>query len=358
MLMIQISILFSIGLLDTVSKLGAAARFVNDIFITEETNLLDANENLINKKRCMAILLHEYFTKQIILASVIHNGKTYNLRKDALDAFRLLLKQRKPSATLSVITQQIKSVYDEISIANFVVFLQTLLKEKDKLLKDLNGFKSDFKRIDNQDTYARLLDKVRGCPDLCPCCKRPCDVDHTQIKWKPGSQYNEHRCLSGHTLRAMNGYKFEITEEAPLFMCEQIKDDNVIVIGPTRYQWLQFKKEHPDWIFDSALNDVELNRLHGKFLTLWAKIGPKPCEKYRMKYVTHNIPQKITVQEINDLFLTKQNKIQQIAQENVENRFKLLKVPDTLRKRTQQFLTVQITEMFNALRTSTIVVNE
>ncbi|CAF1674197.1 unnamed protein product, partial [Didymodactylos carnosus] len=64
------------------------------------------------------------------------------------------------------------------------------------------------------------------------------------------------------------------------------------------------------------------------------------------------------VQEINDLFLTKQNKIQQIAQENVENRFKLLKVPDTLRKRTQQFLTVQITEMFNALRTSTIVVNE
>jgi hypothetical protein len=65
-----------------------------------------------------------------------------------------------------------------------------------------------------------------------------------------------------------------------------------------------------------------------------------------------------TVQEINHLFLTKQNQIQEIARQNVENLFKLLKVRDLLHQRSEQFLNVQITEMFNALRTSTIAVNE
>ncbi|CAF1576622.1 unnamed protein product, partial [Rotaria magnacalcarata] len=65
-----------------------------------------------------------------------------------------------------------------------------------------------------------------------------------------------------------------------------------------------------------------------------------------------------TEQEIHELFLSKQNKIQETARENLRALFKLLKVPDTLRRRTEQFLSVQIIEMFNALQTSTIAVNE
>jgi hypothetical protein len=63
-------------------------------------------------------------------------------------------------------------------------------------------------------------------------------------------------------------------------------------------------------------------------------------------------------QEIIGLFLVKQNQIQETARQNVQDLFKLLKAPDKLRERSEQFLKVQITEMFNALRTSTIAVNE
>jgi uncharacterized protein YegL len=290
-------------MLETASKLGAAARFVNDIFIPEGANSLDANENLINKKRCMAILLNNYFTTQTIPTAFVHNAKRYSLREDALRGFQLSLQQRKPSVELSQIMQQISAIYDKMSIGNFVVFLTALLNEEKQILDDFNRSKSDFKSIDTQDTYASLLDKVRGCSDLCPCCKRPCDVDHTLLKSTPGAEHNEHRCLSGHTLRAMNGYKFEITEEASLLMCEQIKDDQTVIIGPTRYLWSQFKKDRPNWIFDSSLDDTELGRLHGKFLTVWEKVGPRLCQKFKMKYVTHNTPQKVTHENFHYILL-------------------------------------------------------
>jgi hypothetical protein len=61
---------------------------------------------------------------------------------------------------------------------------------------------------------------------------------------------------------------------------------------------------------------------------------------------------------ICELFLTKQNKIQENTDQNVENLFKLLKAPDAIRIRSRQFLRTQIIEMFNALRTTTIAVNE
>ncbi len=273
------------------------------MFQSEGSNSLDAHQNLINKKRCMTILLHKYFSGQSIPSSYVINTKTYKLKEDALDAFQLLVEQRKPSNILITITKEMSSVYDNISIGNLVAFLQSLLNEENKIINEFNQIQSDFNRMDKQDTYARLLDKIRGCPNLCPCCKRPCDVDHTQIKSRPGSQYNEHRCASGHALRAMNGYKFEITNEASLLMCEQIKDDQIVVVGSTRYQWLQFKSIHSDWNFESVLDDDELNRLHGKFLTVWEKIGRDLCQKYGMKYVTYNTSQTIVQESFHYILL-------------------------------------------------------
>ncbi|CAF3061670.1 unnamed protein product [Rotaria socialis] len=291
------------GMLETASKLGAAATFVNDVFLSEETNILDVNKNLINKQRCMASLFMKYFTVNDIPISFNADGKMYRLRNDALDAFRLLLQQRPPSRELSTVIEQTSEIYNVSSIGNLVIFLQTLLRSKETFLTDLNRCKSDFKNMDSQETYANLLDKVRGCQNLCPCCRRPCDVDHTQLRSSPGSQYNEHRCLSGHSLRGMNGYKFEFTEEPSLFMCEQIKDHQIIVIGSVRCRWSQFKKDHPDWIFDSALNDAELNRLHGKFLTVWQKVGRQICEKFNMKFVLHNTPQKTIVEAFHFILM-------------------------------------------------------
>jgi hypothetical protein len=62
--------------------------------------------------------------------------------------------------------------------------------------------------------------------------------------------------------------------------------------------------------------------------------------------------------EIKGIFLGHQSRIEVKARQDMENLFKLLEVPEPLRKRSQQFLNVQITEMFNALRTSTIAANE
>ena len=133
-----------------------------------------------------------------------------------------------------------------------------------------------------------MLEKVRGCIEKCPCCRRPCDVDHTLMKSIPGSSGNQHRCNLGHALRAMNGYRYEITEEASLLMCEHLQAQQIIVVGPVRQRWSDFKKDHHDWNFDSNLTVDQFNRLHGKFLGVWAKIGSELCEKDAMKFVTMN----------------------------------------------------------------------
>lgn len=67
------------------------------------------------------------------------------------------------------------------------------------------------------------------------------------------------------------------------------------MIDSVRCRWSEFKKDHPDWRFDSALNDTELNRLHGKFLTVWQKIGRHICKKFNMKFVLYNTSTKTEV---------------------------------------------------------------
>ncbi|CAF1443019.1 unnamed protein product, partial [Rotaria sordida] len=57
-----------------------------------------------------------------------------------------------------------------------------------------------------------------------------------------------------------------------------------------------------------------------------------------------------TKDEIQKFFLDKQNQIEEQTQNDLENLFKLLKVSELLRKRNQQFLHVQIIEMFNILQ--------
>ena len=258
------------------------------MFTSENTNSLNINEQLNDKKYCLTMLLYQYFIEHIISVSIQLNNQKYTANTETFCIFQWLLQQHKPSDTLSKIIKAMSSTFNQISIGNLNTFLQALNNQHDRLITELKKMDINFKNIAKRDTYEHLLDKVLGCPDLCPCCNRPCDVDHTQIQSKPGSKYNEHRCLSGHALRAMNGYKFEVTQEASLLMCDQIKNDHIIVVDSRRYQWSVFKIDHPDWVFDSSLNRMELNLVHKKFLTIWAKIGPKLCEVYEMMFVTHN----------------------------------------------------------------------
>ncbi|CAF4946500.1 unnamed protein product, partial [Rotaria sp. Silwood1] len=102
---------------------------------------------------------------------------------------------------------------------------------------------------------------------------------------------NRHCCQTGHQLRAMAGIKFEVSNEASLFQCEQMTDDKPIVVRGTKKKWSQFKNDYPDWDFDNSITSDELFKLRGKFLNVWSRIGKLLCEKYDMKFVTENTAQ-------------------------------------------------------------------
>ena len=106
-----------------------------------------------------------------------------------------------------------------------------------------------------------------------------------------GNEDNRHACQTGHQLRAMAGIKFEVSNEASLFQCEQMADDKPIVVRGTKKKWSEFRKDYPDWDFGNSITSDELFKLRGRLLNLWSKIGVRLCEDHGMKFVTENTPQ-------------------------------------------------------------------
>jgi uncharacterized protein YegL len=108
-----------------------------------------------------------------------------------------------------------------------------------------------------------------------------------------GDEDNRHCCQTGHQLRAMAGIKFEISNEASLFQCEQMTDERPIVVRGTKKKWSEFKNDYPDWDFGNSITPDELFKLRGKFLNVWSRIGEHLCEKYDMQFVTENTAQAV-----------------------------------------------------------------
>lgn len=106
-----------------------------------------------------------------------------------------------------------------------------------------------------------------------------------------GDEDNRHACQTGHQLRAMAGIKFEKSNEASLFQCEQMEDNKPIIVRGTKEKWSEFKKDHSDWDFGNSITPDELFSLRGRFLDVWGKIGSRLCEKYQMNFVKENTPQ-------------------------------------------------------------------
>ena len=272
------------GMVDHLRRLGVSNQLIDQLFQADHRSTEDYTE----KCRCMVELIYLYFVEQRIIWSHQVNNNRYQVTEPAQRAFEALLNERRPSQELAQIIQAMGPIVQNLSIGNINTFLESTMNRQDKLRHHIEDLRCDLDSVDQDDTYARILDKVRGCLQLCPCCRRPCDVDHTQTKSQLGSPDNQHRCQTGHNLRAMNGYKIEVTNEPSLFMCEQIKDDQVLVINSRRYLWSNFKKYHAAWNFDSTLNDYELRLLHSKFLMVWRKVGPTICCRYRMQFVGDN----------------------------------------------------------------------
>ncbi|CAF1627969.1 unnamed protein product, partial [Didymodactylos carnosus] len=222
-------------------------QFINDSF---EVSSGEVDENLTNKGKCMSTLLYLYFSQQPIPSTFIAFDKTYRLKQDIIDTFKMF---GTPSPTLITLTIAIKDKYD-----------------------DYQGM--SFNHLDTNGIKLKLLQKLRDCEVKCSCCGRQCDADHTISTTAEGSEHNKHSCQTGHQLRAMGGIKYEITNAAPLSMCEKLKDNDLITNkdGNIRQKWSEFKNQHSDWTFDTNnMSKSELLRIRAKYTVVWAKIGEK-----------------------------------------------------------------------------------
>ncbi|CAF0821507.1 unnamed protein product [Didymodactylos carnosus] len=269
---------------------GPPAHFINESFQFIGGGESNVNDNFKNKGLCMTFLLYTYFSNSINGATGFTHetsNKNYMLKENV---FKIFQEQMfKPSVQLIDLTEQMKNIYLVCSIDNPLVFLNSVIAKRDDTRNTFSQLQSQF--IDDLKTssYITLLDKICGCFNRCPCCGRPCDADHTSVRAEVGSEYNKHVCRTGHQFRGMAGYKFEITDEASLLMCEDMKDSQLLIINGIKKTWSEFKTENHEWDFDTMiLNNDALMTLRGKYSTIWEKVGQQLCEKYHILYVTNN----------------------------------------------------------------------
>ncbi|CAF0875790.1 unnamed protein product [Adineta steineri] len=273
---------------------GSSVQYIDDIF---EASGGSAADNLTNKGQCMVLLLYAYLSGNKIETGTSYTvfNKKYTLKAKGLRLFEKLLP---PSQQLTSLIKEMNNIDGRnntrmaiAAIKNLHLFLESTVNVKKKVQDAYDGTPATFAVFDKDQIYNKLLDKARGCTSKCPCCDRPCDVDHSLIKSNAGDEDNRHSCQTGHQLRAMAGIKFEVTNEASLFQCEQMEDDKPIIVRGTRKKWSEFKNDHLDWDFGNSITPDDLFKLRGKFLNVWSKIGKRLCEKYDMKFVTENTPQ-------------------------------------------------------------------
>jgi uncharacterized protein YegL len=105
-----------------------------------------------------------------------------------------------------------------------------------------------------------------------------------------GDEDNKHSCSTGHQLRAFAGIKLEISNEASLYQCNEINNNDYIVVKGMRKRWSEMKLLYPEWDFDLVTTADELTTLKSKFLYVWSKVGQKFCEEFHMGYVEMNTP--------------------------------------------------------------------
>ncbi|CAF0853008.1 unnamed protein product [Adineta steineri] len=281
---------------------GSANQFVDDLFLATSGT---AEENLKNKGQCMVLLLYSYLKNETIQLHKHFNvfNHTYTLTARGVQYFQRLSKIDPELASLidliskSNDTTRVSSTNASrirfTSIRNFQYFLKSILHIEEKVIKQYDDIPIAFTVYDKDRIYMKLQSKAKGCVVKCPCCQRPCDADHSLVKSNSGDEDNKHHCTTGHQLRAFAGIKFETTNEASLYQCNEINNNDYIIVKGTRKKWSAMKRDYPQWDFDVTNSPNELSSLKSKFLYIWGKVGKKFCEKYNMEYVTINTPRPL-----------------------------------------------------------------
>lgn len=252
--------------------------FINDSFVTTAGT---ANENLIAKGTIMSRVLYSYLSNWLIEHSYTIDGIKFTLQNR--DLYHSLSISRSEAVTRLMQRKEIKAVFEQCSISNLFGFLEKLIEYGMKSREIFGAFPTDFVNHDSDDTYRKMMSLARGCAVLCPCCSRQCDANHTKIKSEPGSEFNKHCCKTGHQFRCMGGFKMELTNESSVKMCEEMKDNDMIVTnGNQRISWAEFKSRHKEWEFgnEQSLTANKFSELRLKYTMIWQMIGEKFCRDY------------------------------------------------------------------------------
>jgi GTPase SAR1 family protein len=268
------------------TKYKSGVQFIDDLF---ETSTGEAGQNLINKGKCMALVLYNYLSNKKIEQNYTVGDIKYVLKD--IDLFQILIPPDQSIIDL-MNREQMRKGYEQCSINDFFEFLEKLIELGSVKKKEFESLPVDLVNMDSNDSKRKLLSKAKGCEILCPCCARPCDVDHTKIKAGFGSEFNKHQCRTGHQYRCMGGTKLEYTNEASIKMCEQIKGDDMIVVSTGRISWKEFKALRQDWDFETQhITAEELEKLRMKYATIWGIIGKTLCKDHYpgMVYVEANV---------------------------------------------------------------------
>lgn len=270
-----------------------SVHFIKDFFHTTYGRI---EENRINKGKCMAKVLYSYMSRQPIEHVYHCGGLQYKLDSRVLNLFHNL---QVPGNNLVELTRKLKKRFDLINLDNFPSFLKEVLNLKDTIIHRFTRQPCKLIYI-NPKIKAETLEKGRGCKEDCPCCGRPCDVDHTKSATPIGKDDNCHRCDSGHQYRAFRGFKYEIYNaqledkyEPSLVMCESVDESQIIRHEPTGFEgpWQEFKKRFPTWDFGDHAADAKSLRIEqarNRYDKIWRIIGPHLCTENNWKYVVIN----------------------------------------------------------------------
>ncbi|CAF1317464.1 unnamed protein product [Didymodactylos carnosus] len=77
-----------------------------------------------------------------------------------------------------------------------------------------------------------------------------------------GDENNRYSCSTGHQLRAFAGIKFEVTNEASLYQCNEIDNNSHIVVKGIRKNCEEMKLDYQLWDFNLITTADESAKLN------------------------------------------------------------------------------------------------
>jgi hypothetical protein len=245
---------------------------------------VDAHLSLMAKEKAAVKLL-----TQLLSGELVSNKYDIEGVKLSLNSPESIHKEA-PLDTLPLQTllSNIKTVNKISNLQGFVSQLSTNLHT---LLSGLQNKVPTVRELDYKIMLMNVRAKVIGCTELCPCCKRCCDVDHTKQSTigvgKPG---NKHACTQGHQYRGMTGFSLN-NGSASLKVCSNIRDVEKVALDGQYYTWRDFKLKFAAWEFELPVDATEqvISDMQNKMLHTWKRIGPTLCTLYVPLLVYHNL---------------------------------------------------------------------